>query len=88
MAEQLHGHTRMLAAGQQQCRCGVPAVVQSDVPHAGIAQQAAPVLLVGLLSIGRPWGLREDKVVLGTGQDPVASLARLVLDQRMAQVHR
>nr|WP_231486492.1 hypothetical protein [Candidatus Blastococcus massiliensis] len=76
---------------QQQGGSGVPAVVQPDVPDAGLLQQPRPVVVVGLL-VDRPAvGLGEDQVLvvpLGAGQHPLAELGGLVPVQLGDERHR
>ena len=64
MAEQLHDHPRVDVLAQQQSGCGVPAVVQPDVPDAGRSEQAGPVVLVALLVDGPTVDLGEDEVLV------------------------
>ncbi|WP_245160488.1 hypothetical protein [Blastococcus sp. CT_GayMR20] len=84
MAEQLHDHPRVHVLAEQERGRGVPAVVQPDVPDAGLLEKAGPVVVVGLL-VDRPAvGLGEDQVLvvpLGAGKHPLTELGGPVLVQ-------
>ena len=77
MAEHLHDDSGVHALGQQQGRCGVPPVMQSDFAHARLAQEGLPGTPIRL-ALDRPAvGLSEDQVVVLPEQTGVRALLEL-----------
>ncbi|HJX42090.1 MAG TPA: hypothetical protein VJ352_00320 [Geodermatophilus sp.] len=78
MAEHLHDDSGVHALGQQQSRCGVPPVLQSDLAHARLVQEGLPGTPVRR-ALDRPAvGLTDDQVVVLSQRARGAALLELL----------